>query len=161
MNHLQTVADDLVRRLNEKPGLTDVFTSFRADVPSLHLDIDRKEADRLGVAVDQIFKVLRSALGRGQTGNRGRLEALRSMKVANDRGQMVPLATVVRARVVSGPTVIYRLDREMMAEITANLAPGVSLAEARALCEQEAGTTLPKDYRLTWLSEMPPAQEAK
>jgi multidrug efflux pump subunit AcrB len=60
-----------------------------------------------------------------------------------------------------GPTVIDRLDLELMAEITANPFPGVSLAEARAQLEEYVRTTLPKEYRLTWLSEMPPAEAGK
>lgn len=153
--NLQATADALVKRLSRKPGLTDVFTSFRASVPSLYFEIDREKAARLGVAVDQIEKVLRPALRSGQHRFREGPEALRALKVPDGRGQMVPLTSVVRVREVSGPTVIYRFDLGLMAEITANLAPGVSLAEARAQCEEEARTTLPKEYRLTWLSETP------
>lgn len=158
---LQAAADALADRLSRDAGLTDVFSTFRANVPSLLLEINRKEAARLGVAVDQIEKALRPAVGQNQPGSRERLEQLRLLRVPNGRGAMVPLAAVVRVREVSGPTVIDRLDLEPMAEITANLAPGVSLAEARARCEEEARTTLPQTCRLTWLSEMLPAQEAK
>jgi multidrug efflux pump subunit AcrB len=161
MSHLQATADSLAKRLNEKPILTDVFSSFRAHTPWLRLDIDRKKAVRLGVDVDQILKVLQSAYRLGQAGAREGPEALLREQVPNNKGERVPLAAVVQITAGSGPTVIDRLDLEATAEITANLAPGVSLAEARALCEEEARTTLPKEYRLTWLSEMPPPQEAK
>jgi multidrug efflux pump subunit AcrB len=60
-----------------------------------------------------------------------------------------------------GPTVIDRLDLEVMTEITASPAPGVSLAEARATFEEYVRRNLPQGYRLTWLSEMPPAEEGK
>ena len=71
---------------------------------------------------------------------------------------MVPLKTLVQMTAKSGPIVIDRLNLEPMAEITANVAPGVSMAEARGQCEEEARRTLPKEYRLTWLSEMTSAQ---
>jgi multidrug efflux pump subunit AcrB len=162
VNQLQATADALVGQLNRNPRLNDVSTPFRANVPSLRLEIDRKEAARLGVAMDRIEEALRSATVRGQPGSPGRAEELlRSLHVPDGQGKMVPLASVVRMTYGSGPVVIDRLDLEAMAEITANLAPGVSPAEARALCEEEARTTLPKEYRLTWLSEVPSAREVR
>jgi multidrug efflux pump subunit AcrB len=56
---------------------------------------------------------------------------------------------------VSAPPMIERLDHCPMVEITANSAPGTSLAEARTLCEETVRASLSKEFRLTWLSAAP------
>jgi multidrug efflux pump subunit AcrB len=51
---------------------------------------------------------------------------------------------------------VNRLDMQPMAEVTANLGPGVTAAEVRRLVEDAiAALQLPKGYRMTWLHELP------
>jgi multidrug efflux pump subunit AcrB len=71
---------------------------------------------------------------------------------------MVPLSHLVEIRETEGPSAVDRFNGKPMATITANPASGVSLVEARALCEtlaeearKESG--LPAAYRLSWLPE--------
>ena len=66
------------------------------------------------------------------------LAELGRLKVRNATGQMVSLSTLVTVQREKGPGVVQRLNLYPMARVTANLAPGVSLAEARAYCESEA-----------------------
>ena len=66
---------------------------------------------------------------------RKRINDLSMMLLRNDKGEIVPLAAVVEVRAVDWPVVAERFNMNPMVGITANPAPGVSLKEARSLCE--------------------------
>ena len=60
---LQQQTDDLVRKLQNIPGLTSVATLFRSRTPQLYLDIDRTKAAALGVSFDDLNQTLSMFLG--------------------------------------------------------------------------------------------------
>jgi multidrug efflux pump subunit AcrB len=89
---------------------------------------------------------------------RAQVEDLQRLKVRNAQGDMVPLSEFVRVREIEALGVLERLNLEPMLALTANPAPGVSLADARSLSETLAGEVrkelqLPKEYRLIWRLE--------
>jgi RND family efflux transporter MFP subunit len=171
----QELAERLSRRLSQEPGLTDIW-SGPGPVASLTVDIDRATATALGVSTADVVKTLQAVLGTSYVNDvnafgrtwqvtvradeRGRSDAdsIKQLRARNSTGQMVPLGSLVTVRDVSGPAVLNRLDLSPAVEITANAAPGLSLAEARSICERLAGEELPAGYRLTWLREMPAAK---
>jgi multidrug efflux pump subunit AcrB len=177
---VKQLATKLAARLRRSQKLTDVRAASEAEpLPQLYMDIDAAEARRLGVSVEEINKTMQAFLGKweGPDFNRfGRTwkvtveadprfrldlaEAVRNLRVRSAGGQTVPLSRVVAVRMVAGAAVVDRLNSEPMMEITANPAPGVSLGQARALCEALAEQVrnelgLPAAYRLTWLQDMP------
>ncbi len=138
------------------------------------MDIDRKAAGTLGVALDDVYRTLEVCSGPLSVNTFvrfGRIwpvevqvkpgagdwpKNLDKLKVRNSEGQMVPLAILVKVRRVQAPAVLDFLNLYPMVEITANLEPGVSLEQGRKLCtllaegiRKELG--LPAQYRLTWL----------
>ncbi|MGI9508487.1 MAG: efflux RND transporter permease subunit, partial [Geminicoccaceae bacterium] len=48
---------------NQDPVLTDVFSTFSANVPQLFLEVDRDKAETLGVEIAEIFRTLQANLG--------------------------------------------------------------------------------------------------
>jgi HAE1 family hydrophobic/amphiphilic exporter-1/multidrug efflux pump len=83
---------------------------------------------------------------------------LGQFQVRNNQGEAVPLSKLIEVRATDGPQTIMRFNMYPMAEVTANPAPGVSLAEAREECERIARDTLKEAYRLGWLSQVPPSR---
>jgi multidrug efflux pump subunit AcrB len=76
---------------------------------------------------------------------------------------MVPLSDVASVRTVDMPVVIQRFNLSPMVEITASPTAGVSLAQARKLCESAAEEVrmelgLATKYQLAWLEKMPAAR---
>jgi multidrug efflux pump subunit AcrB len=141
--------------------------------PQLFVDIDREKAKALGVAMNDLMTVLQVHLGSfyvndfnqfGRTWQvtiqagpptRNRAEDLGRLKVRNAQGEMVPLSAFVAVRDAAGVSVVDRLDMEPMLGVGANPAPGVSLIEARKVCETLAEEVrrelqLPAGYRLRW-----------
>jgi multidrug efflux pump subunit AcrB len=167
------IAELLVRRLNENPQLTDVGTSpSLSDAPQIVIDIDRRHAADLGVAMADIQKVLQIARGGftiGSAGPTGRalgvtvhsegafrdLEALKHLAVAGANGQRIALSSFASIQVVSGPTAVERLNLYPMIEISANPAPGINLAVARTVCERIAAEEVGHGFRMIWLSHAP------
>ncbi len=175
-DRVHELARDLARRLRRSKELTDVWADPASEPRSqLSVDVDRTKAKRLGVSVEVVFSTLEVSLGpltvgegrggtwrvevRADAGPRAAAENIRKLRARNGRGELVPLGALVEVREVEAPAVVDRLDGRPVVRITANPAPGVSLARARALCEARAeearkGLRLPAAYRLTWLREM-------
>jgi multidrug efflux pump subunit AcrB len=135
----------------------------------LSMDIDRGKCQALGVRVDDVFTTVQMYLGSLYVNNfnqfgrtwkvnvkvdqklRDRAADILKQEVRNKEGQLIRLGAVMDVRDTMGPAAIERHNMYPMARITANLAEGVSMAEARALCEtmadQEFAT---KGFKLIW-----------
>ena len=57
------VTDRFLDEARKRPELAGVFTPFSARVPQLRFQLDRTKAQRLGVAVSDVFSVLQTYLG--------------------------------------------------------------------------------------------------
>jgi multidrug efflux system membrane fusion protein len=96
--------------------------------------------------------------------------ALKQLRVRNNSGQMIPLSRFITVHQPFAPESLDSLDFEPAVEITGNPAPGISLAEARSICEAAARAAirelgLPAGYQIAWMRDMPeskpPADEEK
>jgi multidrug efflux pump subunit AcrB len=135
----------------------------------LSINVDRDRCQALGVEITEVFNTLQVAFGSFAANNLeqfgrtwrlsvradGRLRDAPSevlkLHVRNNRGQMVPLQSVVHVRDTVAPIVIERHNLYLSARVTANLTEGVSLAEAKSQCEALAGQELDtKQFKLIW-----------
>lgn len=163
-------ADALVAKMSQSGKFSDVgVSSGLQNVPVLNIEVDRTKCQTLGVEITDIFKSLQVYLGSYSVNNfnqfgrtwkmevpvdsrfRDRNSDILKLQVKNKMNQMIPLGTVMTVREAMGPMVIERHNLYPIARITANLAKGVPLAEAKSLCEtlakQEFGT---KKLKLVW-----------
>jgi multidrug efflux pump subunit AcrB len=62
---LNEAANAVIARASQQPGLAGLFTSYRYNVPQIHLDIDRRKAETqtLDVPVNSVFSALQTYLG--------------------------------------------------------------------------------------------------
>src|SRR5262249_4036864 len=81
---------------------------------------------------------------------RRRVEDLKQLEVPNNKGRMIPLATVMNVRDVSGPLLLMRFNMYSSAAVTGNLAPGTSSGDAIALVEGIAEEELPQAMAYDW-----------
>src|SRR5262249_48640229 len=170
-------AGKLGERLGRSSKLTDAWVNQdSAPRPQQFVEIDREAAARLGVSPEDIVASLQAYVGvqrvadvnhfgrsrrveiKTEGGAGKSAEELRRLKIRSSRGQMIPLSTLITVRESTGPPVLDFLDHFPMVEVTANPAPGESVAELRKLCEQLANEVrtelgLAASYRLTWLQE--------
>src|SRR5262249_21116498 len=72
------------------------------------------------------------------------------LKVANAKGDMVPLATLLRVRDTSGPLMLMRYNMYSAAAVTGNLAPGTSSGEGIELLQKVTEENLAKSMGFDW-----------
>src|SRR5262249_23098015 len=136
--------------------------------PWLHLDIDRTKCQALGLSLSDLFNTLQIYLGSYYVNNfnefgrswqvnvmadtryRRRGNDITPLQVANRKGQMIPLSTVLKVREITGPLLLMRYNMYSATAITGNLAPGTSSGQAIALVEGIADKTLPPSMAYDW-----------
>jgi multidrug efflux pump len=161
-----------VKAMQEKaarsPQLKGVFTSYQINVPQLFIDIDRTKAKQLGVPLAEINQTLQINLGSvyvndfnqfGRTYQvrvqadaqfRSQREQIAQLKVRNNKGEMIPLSSLMTVKDSYGPDRVQRYNNYVAAELNGSPAPGVSSGQAQDLMEQIARDTLPKGIGYEW-----------
>jgi multidrug efflux pump len=168
LGDLQRVSDQIVARGNRTPGLQGLFSSARAYTPWLYLEIDRTKCMALGVPISEVFNTLQVYLGSFYVNNfnefgrtwqvniqadqsfRERGRDIRQLKVRNNRGEMIRLATLLSIRGTTGPVVVMRYNMYSATSITGNAAPGTSSGQAIALMQEIASKELPPSMAFDW-----------
>ena len=150
------------------PELAGVFSSYQINVPQLFADVDRVKAKQLGVPLSTIYQTLQVNLGSlyvndfnqfGRTYQvrvqadaqfRSQPEQVAQLKVRNDKGEMIPLSSLMQLKDSYGPDRVQRYNNYVAADINGGPAPGVSSGQAQAIMEQLAKETLPKGIAYEW-----------
>ena len=165
---LAQVLRGLTIAANQDPRLSRVFSTFSATNPSIYLDIDRDKVQVLGVDLSSVFQALQASLGsyyinnlnlfgrtwqvqvQAEANDRARVDDIYRINVRNQKGQMIPLRSLLEVRVVVGPPSIIRYDNLRAVTVQGGPAPGVSSGQALAAMEQVAAHTLPEGYAGAW-----------
>ncbi len=165
---LQQVVNEMVQDGNTQPGLTGLYTSFRANVPQLFVDIDREKVKNMGVSLDTVFNTLQTSLGSSYVNDfnkfgrsyqvrvqadspfRARPSDIGRLEVRNDRGQMVPLATLMKVETIFAPQVINRYNMYTAATLQGSAGPGYSSGQALSLMADMADKKLPSGMGYQW-----------
>jgi hydrophobe/amphiphile efflux-1 (HAE1) family protein len=165
---LQEVAFAMMGAASKAPELSQVFSFFETSTPQLYLDIDRTKAQLLGVRVQDVFTALQIYIGSSyvndfnlfgrtyrvtaQADSQYRLEPsdVLAIRVRNEAGQTVPLASFTTVQHLSGPYRVPRYNLYPAAELDGGAAPGYSLGQAIAAMERLAATTLPDGFAYEW-----------
>ncbi|ARP98337.1 efflux RND transporter permease subunit [Pseudorhodoplanes sinuspersici] len=165
---LQAITNAVVSNAQSQSGLQRVQTSFRADVPQLAVEVDRVKAQTLGVSVDAVFQTIASYLGssyvaqfnkfgrtfqvyvQADSNFRLRPSDVDQLSVRNDKGDMVPIGTLVRIEPTVGPSLISLYNLYPSSSVIGLPAAGFSSGEAIALMEQIAQRTLPPGTGFEW-----------
>ena len=155
-----------------RPMLTSINTQFRSNTPQLYMDIDRTKVASLGVSLDEVNQTLQIYLGslnvnlyneygrhwqvtlQADRDYRSVVDNINLLQVRNDKGQMVPLATLVKVREQTGPVFVRRYNLFTAAPITGALLPGVSSGEVIRAVDQISQETLPRSMRTEWTELM-------
>ncbi|MEG1979661.1 MAG: efflux RND transporter permease subunit, partial [Victivallaceae bacterium] len=165
---LQNAANTLVAAANHDPRLQSVFTTFRAAVPQVYLEIDREKALKLGVELNSINSALQGLLGytyindlnqfgkvykvevQADSEFRRSVDNFDQIFVPNKKGEMVPLATLVKVEDKVGPQYINRYNLYASVNISGSPAPGVSSGDAMKAMEELADKHLPEGMKYDW-----------
>ena len=152
----------------QTPELAGVFSSYQINVPQLFADVDRTKAKQLGVPLSTIYQTLQINLGSlyvndfnqfGRTYQvkvqadapyRSHAEDIAQLKVRNNKGEMIPLSSLMRVKDSYGPDRVQRYNAYVSADINGAAAPGFSSGQAQAAMERIAKEVLPKGITYEW-----------
>ncbi|WP_223464642.1 efflux RND transporter permease subunit [Pseudomonas sp. GL-RE-26] len=159
---------NVIAKSRSVPELANLFTSFTVNVPQVDAAIDREKAKTHGVAVSDIFDTLQVYLGslyandfnrfgrtyqvNVQADQQFRLEPeqIGRLKVRNDHGEMIPLATFIKVSPTSGPDRVMHYNGFISAEINGAAAPGFSSGQAQKAIEKLLKEELPNGMTYEW-----------
>ncbi|WP_371226436.1 efflux RND transporter permease subunit [Pseudomonas sp. QE6] len=167
---LYSQTQNILNKARALPELNpmSVFTSYQVNVPQVDAAIDREKAKTHGVAISDIFDTLQVYLGSLYTNDFNRFgrtyqvnvqadqkfrlepEQIGQLKVRNNLGEMVPLATFIKISDTSGPDRVMHYNGFITAEINGAAAPGYSSGQAEAAIERLLKQELPNGMTYEW-----------
>ncbi|MGH8448722.1 efflux RND transporter permease subunit [Pseudomonas sp.] len=167
-DELYKEVQNVITKSRTTPELFGLFTSYTVNVPQVDAAIDREKAKTHGVAISDIFDTLQIYLGslyandfnrfgrtyqvNVQADQQFRLDEdqIGQLKVRNNKGEMIPLATFIKVSDTSGPDRVMHYNGFITAEINGNAAPGYSSGQAQAAIEKLLKEELPNGMTYEW-----------
>ncbi|WP_435141841.1 efflux RND transporter permease subunit [Pseudopelagicola sp. nBUS_19] len=165
---LAAAVGSMVYAANQRPELAQAYSTFRANVPKVFVDLDREKAKSLNVAVSDVFLVLQAYMGSYYVNDfnlfgrvyrvmiqadgeyRDKIEDLNQLYVRSKSGEMVPLGTLITISNELGPVALNRYNMFRSATVTAMPSEGLSTGDAIKVLEQVAATALPPGFSYEW-----------
>ncbi|HEY6893702.1 MAG TPA: efflux RND transporter permease subunit, partial [Rhodanobacteraceae bacterium] len=166
MDQLREIAPTAVTVLSRLPSLKDVRTEKGNGDREVATQVDRIRAKNYGFDAQSVANYIQIALRgmplkdfhagdrqlpvwlRFQGADTQSLAGLSDFKLRAPDGTQIPLLSLMRADARDTPTAIQRVDRMTALKITANLAEGKTMPEAREeITKAMAGFALPPGYR--------------
>jgi len=167
-DELAAVARSVVIAANQAPEIAQAFTSFRAAIPLIDVDVDRVKAKDQGIPLASVYGSLQSMLGSlyvndfnlfGRTFRvmvqaegeyRSKESDIGRIFVRNSRGEMVPISTLVNTTPKLGPEMLTRYNLFNSVTINAIPAAGYSEGEAIAAMQEISQSQLPAGFTYDW-----------
>ncbi|MEZ0472878.1 efflux RND transporter permease subunit [Luteimonas salinilitoris] len=166
---LQEAVNGFQGAISQTPGMGFPITSYQANVPQLDAEVDRVKAKAQGVQLTDLFNTLQTYLGSAYVNDfnqfgrtwqviaqadapfRDDVEDIANLRTRNDRGEMVPIGSMVSIRETFGPDPVLRYNGYPAADLAGESDPRVlSSSQAMdALTELGAGV-LPNGMTFEW-----------
>ena len=171
-------ANTLISEANQDKSLSNVNTTFQANVPQYILDIDYAKALAQNVDLQELYATLASMLGtyyvndfnkygrvfkvelQAESRFRDKATDLENIYVTNRSGVQVPVLSLVKLRQTIGTASITRYNLYTSVQIQGQQAPGKSSGDAMNAMEEVAKRVLPSDMTFDWSGTSAQEREA-
>src|SRR6185312_16348441 len=125
---LQTAVQSFQGAAAQTPGMGFPISSYQANVPQLDTEVDRVKAKAQGVPLTELFDTLQTYLGSAYVNDfnqfgrtwqviaqadgsfRDSVEDIGKLRTRNDRGEMVPIGSMVKIHQTYGPDPVLRYN---------------------------------------------------
>ena len=170
--HSDTELNDIVNAVlaeaRTRPELQGVRTTFKINAPSYQYEIDREKVKNLGVQLSDVFTALQTNFGgyevndfnqfgrtykvvlQSATPYRTEAEAAKFIFVRNSAGEMVPLDTLLKPKLTTGPTQISRFNGARSINIQGNAALGYSSGQAMNAITEVVQHHINSGFSIAW-----------
>jgi len=165
---LDQVTQEFLAKARQRPELTGLSSTFRANTQQLRANVDRDKATLLGVSIDDVYSAIQAQFGsltasqfnqfsrvwwvivQSDARYRQNPEDLTRLYTRSNKNEMVPLSALVTTQWVAGPDLLPHFNGFPAAKINGNAAPGYSSGDAIAAMEAVAKDALPPGYTVAW-----------
>ncbi len=166
---LQNAVNGFQGAISQTPGMGFPITSYQANVPQLDAEVDRVKAKAQGVSMTELFDTLQTYLGSAYVNDfnqfgrtwqviaqadgsfRDSVEDIANLRTRNDRGEMVPIGSMVSVKQTFGPDPVLRYNGYPAADLAGEADPRMlSSAQAMGTLEQLAAQVLPNGMSIEW-----------
>jgi HAE1 family hydrophobic/amphiphilic exporter-1/multidrug efflux pump len=169
--------DDFLAQAGKRKELARVSTQFNNRVPEIEYVIDRDRARELGIPISDIFASLQTYLGGNYINDfnlfgrtfrvtaeadgaaRTLPDAVNTLYVRTQAGDMVPLSSLVSIKPTRGPAYIERYN--VFRAVTINGAPAAGYSQGDAITAMESlAKSLPGNLTYFWTGSVFQQQRA-
>ena len=165
---LQRAADTLLYYASQRKEISGLSSSIQNDIPQLYFDVDRDQAQMLGVKIADIFSTLKTFTGsiyvndfnmfnriyrvyiQAEAPYRAHKDNLGLFFVKGSNNAMIPITALGTTSYTTGPGTIRRFNMFTSTTISGEAAPGYSSGQAMAILEEIASKHLPKNIGVEW-----------
>jgi len=166
---LQTAINTLSGAVMQTPGMMFPISSYQANVPQLDVQVDRDKAKAQGVSLTDLFSTLQVYLGSSYVNDfnkfgrtwrvmaqadgdfRNSVQDIANLRTRNDRGEMVPIGSMVNITTTYGPDPVIRYNGYPAADLIGDADPRVlSSAQAMEKLEAISSQVLPNGMNIEW-----------
>ncbi|MEE2719376.1 MAG: efflux RND transporter permease subunit, partial [Planctomycetota bacterium] len=166
---LYAITQEFIAKADALPQVGKAFSDFEIDYPELFMDIDRAQAEVLGVEVGTLFTTIQAYLSSVYINNfnkygqvyqvnvmaegaaRSEPEDLARLRVVTQDGRSVPFGELMDIRYTTGPVNIPRYNLYTSTQIIGGPAPGYSGGDAiRALAKMQEEVLEPAGFGGEW-----------
>jgi multidrug efflux pump len=166
---LQRAVGTLQGAVMNARGMGFPFSSYQSNVPQLDVEVDRVKAKTQGVALTDLFETLQVYLGSSYVNDfnlfgrtwrvyaqaegdfRKTVADIGNLKTRNERGEMVPIGSLVKISQAYGPDPVLRYNGYPAADFLGEADPKVlSSAQAMDNINTIAANVLPNGMAIEW-----------
>ncbi|MBO9561266.1 MAG: multidrug efflux RND transporter permease subunit [Niastella sp.] len=164
VQEFEKVAQKFLGALYQRPEIGLAYTFFSTKTPSYQVNVNREQAKKLGVQINDVYATMSTLLGSSYVNDfniygrnfrvmamadssfRSSLDDFRNFYVRNAQGNMIPLSTLVTTKLVENPAVISHYNIYRAIEINGSPKPGFSSGQAIQALREVATQVLPAGY---------------
>ncbi|RPE80180.1 efflux RND transporter permease subunit [Vulcaniibacterium tengchongense] len=166
---LQSAVQAMQGTVAQTPGMAFPITSYQANVPQLDAEVDRVKAKAQGVPLTELFDTLQTYLGSAYVNDfnqfgrtwqviaqadapyRDSVEDIANLRTRNERGEMVPIGSMVTIKETYGPDPVLRYNGYPAADLAGESDPRVlSSTQAMQTLTDIAAKVLPNGMTIEW-----------
>jgi len=175
---MESWANKLISAANQNSTLSNVNTTFQANVPQYIVDIDYSKAMAQSVDLQELYTTLSSMLGtyyvndfnkygrvfkveiQADSRFRNKNTDLQGIYVKNTNGVQVPVLSIIKLHQTVGTASVSRYNQYESVQIQGQQAEGKSSGEAMDAMESVAKEVLPSDMTFDWSGTSAQEKEA-
>lgn len=158
------ISDNFIGELMKHKEIGFAFTTFKANYPQYNLEINKPKAKQLGVSIRDILQTMQTYFGSIQASDFNRFgkyyrvvaqadvsertdpSKIDGIYVKNDKGEMLPINTLVHLKRVYGPETAKRYNLFNSISVTVMPKKGFSSGDAIKVVEEVSKKALPDGY---------------